>query len=140
MTMKKIISLILLACSVLSAQNAKLDTTKIGEPLLNFAAYFNPLRFLPDSYFDDELINLNQVIHLPADTASILMQARMQLAMFNTYNPFDAKTNLLNPLYNNYMAGRNHRLMQRILGAVQVGAVGILAYKHIEKYYIKKKK
>ncbi|MEW6652310.1 MAG: hypothetical protein AB1394_02460 [Bacteroidota bacterium] len=136
----KIISIIFLACSVLPAQNEKIDSFKVGEAPLNFATYFNPLRFHPDSKFDDELSNLNQIINLPADSSSFLMYARMQLAMFNTQNSFDAKANLLNPLYKNYIAGKNKRLMQQILGTVQVGAAGFLAYKHIEKYYIKKKK
>lgn len=68
------------------------------------------------------------------------MQTRMQLAWLNNQNPADAKANLLNPLYQNYMANQSMGWFKQILGAVQVGAVGFLAYKHIEKYYIKKKK
>jgi hypothetical protein len=98
------------------------------------------MRYLPDPYFSDELNSLNLNTNFLNDSTSILMQTRMQLAWLSNSNHIDAKSNLLNPLYKNYMAGQTNRLFNQILGAVQVGAVGFLAYKHIEKYYIKKKK
>jgi len=139
--MKSISLLFFFACTLLLAQNTKTDTLKKDEGnSINFSTYFNPLKFLPDLYLNNEINNIDLINPFPIDSASILLQTRMQLSKHNLYNPFDAKTNLLNPLYQNYKAGQSNRLMYQILGAVQVGAVGILAYKHIEKYYIKKKK
>jgi hypothetical protein len=138
--MKNISFLLLFVCSISFAQNVNPDSLRTVESPLNFSTYFNPLRFLPDSYLDAELSSINLIIPQQNDSSSILMHTRMQLALFNTKDPFDAKSSLLNPLYNNYMDGQGNRLFKQILGAVQVGAVGILAYKHIEKYYIKKKK
>lgn len=137
---KKIFSILLLASIAAFAQNVKRDTSQINEPPLNFSTYFNPLRYLPDSYFGNELNSLNINTNFLNDSTSILMQTRMQLAWLNNQNPADAKANLLNPLYQNYMANQSMGWFKQILGAVQVGAVGFLAYKHIEKYYIKKKK
>ena len=137
---KKIFSILLLASIAAFAQNVKRDTSQINEPPLNFSTYFNPLRYLPDSYFGNELSSLNINTNFLNDSTSILMQTRMQLAWLNNQNPADAKANLLNPLYQNYMADQSMGWFKQILGAVQVGAVGFLAYKHIEKYYIKKKK
>ena len=137
---KKIFSILLLASIAAFAQNVKRDTLQINEPPLNFSTYFNPLRYLPDSYFGNELSSLNINTNFLNDSTSILMQTRMQLAWLNNQNPADAKANLLNPLYQNYMADQSMGWFKQILGAVQVGAVGFLAYKHIEKYYIKKKK
>lgn len=137
---KKIFSIIFFTSVFVLAQKAGTDSIRTTETPLNFSTYFIPLRHLPDSYFSNELNSLNFNTNLLNDSSSILMQTRMQLALLNNQNPFDAKTNLLNPLYKNYMAGQGNRLFKQILGAVQVGAVGFLAYKHIEKYYIKKKK
>lgn len=137
---KKIFSLLIIANLTLFAQNAVPDSSNNNEQRLNFSAFFNPMRYLPDSYFSNELNSLNLNTNFLNDSTSILMQTRMQLAWLNNSNQIDAKTNLLNPLYKNYMAGQTNRLFNQILGAVQVGAVGFLAYKHIEKYYIKKKK
>lgn len=137
---KKVFSFFLLANLSLFAQNAVPDSSHGNERRLNFSTYFNPMRYLPDPYFSDELNSLNLNTNFLSDSTSILMQTRMQLAWLSNSNPIDAKSNLLNPLYKNYMAGQTNRLFNQILGAVQVGAVGFLAYKHIEKYYIKKKK
>lgn len=139
--MKNISLLFLFTCSILFAQNASKDSLGTIETPLNFSTYFDPLRFLPDTYLDKELSYHNLIIPQQSDSAIILMHTRMQLAMFNTKNPFDAKSNLLNPLYNNYMEEQGNRLFKQILGAVQIGAVGILAYQHIKKYgFLSKKK
>ena len=137
---KKIFSFLFLASIIAFAQNIERDTSRIQETPLNFSTYFNPLRYLPDPYFNNELNSLNLNTNFLHDSTSILMQTRMQLAWFNNQNPADAKTSILNPLYQNYMAGQKMGWFKQILGAVQIGAVGFLAYKHIEKYYIKKQK
>ncbi len=137
---KKIFSFLIIANLSLFAQNAVPDSLNNNEQRLNFTTFFNPLRYLPDPYFSNELNSFNLNTNFLNDSTSILMQTRMQLAWMSNSNTIDAKTNLLNPLYKNYMAGQGNRLFNQILGAVQVGAVGFLAYKHIEKYYIKKKK
>ncbi|MDP3581027.1 MAG: hypothetical protein Q8S39_03765 [Ignavibacteria bacterium] len=137
---KKVFSFLLIVSISTFAQGVERDSLQTIEPPLNFSTYFNPLRYLPDSYFGNELNSLNINTNFLNDSASILMQTRMQLARLSNQNPVDVKTNLLNPLYQNYMTSQNMGWFKQILGAVQVGAVGFLAYKHIEKYYIKKKK
>lgn len=136
----RIFSVLLFLSTLVTAQNAKVDSVKVTDTPLNFSTYFNPIRFLPTSYFDNELNNLDLITPLPIDSASIFMQTRMQLARFNTQSPFDAKANLLNPLYKKYMAGQSNGLGNQILGAVEIGAVGFLAYKHISKYGFLKSK
>lgn len=137
---KKVFSFLLIVSISIFAQGIQNDSLQTKEPPLSFSTYFNPLRYLPDPYFNNELNSLNINTNFLNDSTSILMQTRMQLAWLSNQNPADAKTNLLNPLYQNYMAEQSLGWFKQILGAVQVGAVGFLAYKHIEKYYIKKKK
>jgi hypothetical protein len=139
---KKIFSLLFLTSILLYAQDAKHDSAHIHviETPLNFSSYFNPLRYLPNTYFDNELNTLSLKANFLNDSSSILMQTRMQLALFSAQPGFDSKTDLLNPMYKSYVAGQSNSFLKEVLGAVQVGAVGFLAYKHIEKYYIKKKK
>ena len=137
---KKVFSFLLIVSISTFAQGIKHDSLQTIEPPLNFSTYFNPLRYLPNSYFDNELNSLSINANFLNDSTSILMQTRMQLARLSNQNPVDAKTNILIPLYRNYIAGQSIGWFKQILGAVQVGAVGFLAYKHIEKYYIKKQK
>lgn len=50
---------------------------------------------------------------------------------------FTHESNMLKPLYVQYLQDQKYGMWKTILGSVQLGAVGYLAYKHIKKYGFK---
>jgi hypothetical protein len=125
---------------VLFAQTSKTDTTRVNEIPMSFSTFFNPLSHLQDPFILDQFESLEMKTDLLNDSSSIWMKTRLQLAYMNSANYSDAKTNILNPLYKQYIASQDLKLLKQILGAVQIGAVGYLAYLHLKKYGFLKKK
>ncbi len=115
-------------------------TEGVKESNLNFSTFFNPETFLFKPTLENNFDLTNLDTSFLNDSSSIMMGTRMQLADF--YNkPFeDSRNSLLNPMYQSYMDSQKNKWIKQILGAVQVGAVGILAYQHIKKYGLFKKK
>lgn len=76
------------------------------------------------------------------DTTSLWIKTRLQLSSFNnqTSSTNNFQSNLLNPLYDQYLKSQSLKTLKYILGSVQVGAVGYLVYKHLKKYGFLKKK
>ena len=98
----------------------------------------NKVRF---DNLDGSIINPDQFIYKEKDF--LLLQSKMlvEQSLFNSMSEelYELPTgkSLLSPLYQKYMDGQTNRSWMSILGAVQAGAVGYLAYKHIKKYGIK---
>lgn len=114
--------------------------TDIKETPLNFSTFFNPETFLFKPTLENNFDLTNLDTSFLKDSSSVLIGTRMQLASFYL-KPFeDSKNSLLNPMYQSYLDSQKNKWIKQIIGAVQVGAVGILAYQHIKKYGLFKKK
>ena len=139
MTKKTIAFSLLLFSISLFAQNTK-DSVRISERPLNFSTFFDPQTLLFDSPLEDRFGMMNFKTDFLNDSSSIMMGTRMQLASFYS-KPFeDSRNSLLNPMYQSYLDSQKNKWIKQIVAAVQVGAVGILAYEHIRKYGLFKKK
>jgi hypothetical protein len=83
-----------------------------------------------------ELIDVNKFII--ADIDLLKLQLKTIPISFVEENKFGFEgKNILNPLYNQYMQDQKYAIWKSILGGMQLGAVGYLAYKHIKKYGFK---
>lgn len=89
----------------------------------NFPSYF-----LPESVLND--------------TTSVWIRTRMMLSNFQSDDRADQvwETNILNPLQERFRKSQSMKIWNTILGSVQAGAAGYLAYKHLKKYGFLKKK
>jgi hypothetical protein len=136
---KKIVFSIILFSIPLFAQTEK-ENAGIKEGPLTFSNYFTPQTFLFESTFENQFGMMNFNSNFLNDSTSIMMGTRMQLTSF--YNkPFeDSRNSLLNPMYQSYLDSQKNKFIKQVLGAVQLGAVGFLAYQHISKYGLFKKK
>ena len=76
------------------------------------------------------------------DTSTIWLQTRMQLGEMTENDPMKAnfKSSIINPLRQQFADMESMKAIKYILATVQAGAVGYLAYKHIEKYGFLKRK
>lgn len=121
---------------------SKVDSLKRLEEPLSFSKFFDPYDNLSDTYFFNELNNLNINSKFSNDTSSIWLSTRMQLSRMINQENFGGslQSNILNPLNQQYNATQRMKLFKSILGAVQVGAVGYLAYQHLKKYGLLKRK
>ena len=65
----------------------------------------------------------------------------MMIGAFNAGDAFGQSTaKMLDPLLSSYHAKQNNAVWRQVLGAIQLGGVAYLAYKHIKKYGFLKKK
>jgi len=137
---KTIILLFFFFCSVTFAQNrTEIDTARafnLSIPSEDWEYQFNNPSFLTEM----DKLSLNKIFI--NDSSSVWMRTRMMIgAIGSQENLFDnSSSNLLGPLYNNYLETQKLATLKAILGSVQVGAVAYLAYKHIKKYGFLKKK
>lgn len=98
----------------------------------------NKVRF---DNLEGSIINPDKFIYKEKDF--LLLQSKMlvEQSQYSGFSeePIELPTgkSLLSPLYQQYMDGQTNRSWMSILGAVQAGAVGYLAYKHIKKYGFK---
>ena len=127
-------------CNLLVAQS-KTDSLKNQEPQQIFFNYF--YNQTPYSFNFDGLNDLHLNTRFLNDTSSIWIQTRMRLA--GNVNQQDEirnnlQLNILNPLQEKYADLQSMKTLKSILGAVQLSAVGYLAYLHLKKYGFFKKK
>lgn len=143
MMKKPVFSLIifLLLATTLIGQS-KVDSLKRLEKPLSFSKFFDPYSYIDDTSFFNELNNLKINSEFSNDTSSIWLITRMQLSRMINQESFDGslQSNILNPLNQQYNATQRMKLFKSILGAVQIGAVGYLAYQHLKKYGFLKKR
>ena len=130
----------LMICNLLVAQS-KTDSLNNQEPRQIFFNYF--YNQTPYSFNFDGLNDLHLNTRFLNDTSSIWIQTRMRLA--GNVNQQDEirnnlQLNILNPLQEKYADLQSMKTLKSILGAVQLSAVGYLAYLHLKKYGFFKKK
>ena len=132
--------IVLMICNLLVAQS-KTDSLKNQEPQQIFFNYF--YNQTPYSFNFDGLNDLHLNTRFLNDTSSIWIQTRMRLAG-NVNHQDEIRNNLqlniLNPLQEKYADLQSMKTLKSILGAVQLSAVGYLAYLHLKKYGFFKKK
>ncbi len=102
---------------------------ELNHTTISFSEFDKKLFFTPCSIF-------------PFDSTSILLRTRMQLGEMINDDPIKANFNssILNPLHERYLESQNMKELKYILGAVQAGAVGYMAYQHLKKYGFLKRK
>ncbi|MCX7876059.1 MAG: hypothetical protein N2321_07835 [Melioribacteraceae bacterium] len=136
--MKKIFSCYFIFIQLVFAQGI-IDSSKIYEKKLNFSDFFNPDYFLNNQFRTD--ISNFEFNYIFQDSNSILTNTRILLSSFNNEQFFfNSPNQVLNPLYESYLEKQKLQPLYKVLGTVQVGAVGYLAYKHLRKYGFLKKK
>ena len=80
-----------------------------------------------------EFFDLKKKISLDGDPQTVWL--RTSLAVSNTIAPNNQKSlHHLSPFYAQYLEDSKFNPVRYVLGMVQLGAVGYLAYKHIKKY------
>lgn len=135
-------ALLILVFSAQIFAQSQIDSVKKSPEPLTFYKYFNPSLNFDNNFFPDELNNPAINSDIINEPSSLWLRTRMLLngtmSQEMTFN--GAKSNILNPLYQQYSAGKNMRFINSILGSVSVGAAGYLAYRHLKKYGFLKKK
>lgn len=102
-----------------------------------------------DSYLEDQMkfdeFSRHSVFNNPMiyDSSSAWLAAKLFISNSVDSDPIknNFKMSVLNPLKQQYDESQNLKELKAILGAVKLGAVGFLAYKHIKEYgFLKEKK
>jgi len=76
------------------------------------------------------------------DTSLLWIRTRMQLNGFSSgedHQKINFQTFILNPLQQQYMSSQSMSVWNYMLGMIQTGAFGYLAYEHLKKYGFLKK-
>lgn len=127
-------------CSVLFAQNkTELDTLSA----FNVSIPNEVLEYqFQEPSFLNEISRLSLSKMFINDSSTVWMRTRMMIGGINNQEELfnNSSSNMLSPLYNNYLESQKLATLKAILGSVQLGAVAYLAYKHIKKYGFLKKK
>lgn len=136
--------LLFCVCSVLAQDYREINNSLHSDSKknrLSFSTFFN-------NYLEEELklsasMNLlNYALPPNMDSTNIWLATRMQLNNLVSEDPMKSNFNLsvLNPLKQQFAETQTMKELKYILATIQVGAVGYLAYKHIEKYGFTKEK
>ena len=128
-----------MSCNLLFAQS-KTDSLKNREIPLNFSNYFYNQEV--NLFNFDALNSLKLSRGFLDDSSSIWILTRMQLAGITNQDDGqnNFQTNILKPLQDKYADMQSMKELKYILGAVQLSAVGYLAYLHLKKYGFLKRK
>ncbi len=140
MTIRAFSLLLLLVSHVSYAQSSLKDSSAYKEKPMSLYNFFNTNTNLPDYIFNKELAELKLNASFINDSTSIMIRTRMQLGSFFNNSLEAQPNNYLSSYYQNYLAEDKYKIVKQILGAVQMGAVGYLAYLHLTKYGFLKKK
>ena len=134
--------LLILLCTVVQAQEKTRQNADTTSAILNPGSVTEPNNKLdPFSSYEKKLF-IPPSSAFSFDKSSIMLRTRLQLGEMIIEDPI--KTNfrlsILNPLHEKYVESQSMKELKYILGAVQAGAVGYLAYQHLKKYGFLKKK
>ena len=89
-----------------------------------------------DFYFPFEIPPLQSNKLIEGDNSTIWLRTKVALSYSSTFKAtsIEIPDDLMLPLYNQYLEDSKSDPVRYVLGIVQLGAVGYLAYKHIKKY------
>lgn len=79
---------------------------------------------------------------LLSDSTSIMLRTHLLLGEIISEDPIKTnfRSSILNPLHQQYVESQSMKELKYILGMIQTGAVGYLAYQHLKKYGFLKRK
>ncbi len=112
-------------------KNSENDSTAIKPHLSRYFDYIQDLSWSkivrPESFFNSENYDTTQ-------NGNIWLKTNLAITNSIEQNDFESTSYLLQPYYNIYMENKGISLFRQVLGMAQLGAVGYIAYKHLEKY------
>jgi len=138
LNINKILLFVFISSICIAQQSSfKVDTTKT----LNLSPPIELLEYHNNLYFSEEFNLMSLYTSFIDDTSSVWIKTRFQLGNFSDQlNSNNNLQSILDPLQQNYIKSQSMKTFKMILGSVQAGAVGYLAYKHLKKYGLFKKK
>jgi len=130
----RVFNLLALIFLTVHSSSAQVDTSRIRFPIgsdFEITGEYSDFGFRSSFYQTSNLFN---------EPSMIMLRTTMQLGLKSEdFFRSDIKLNVLNPLSQEYSAAQSMKPWEDILGTVQVGALGYLAYEHLKKYGFLKK-
>jgi len=127
--------LLLASFSCFAQQEESLINNK--DSVYRFQGIVPPIEF---QYNIDEIFNKPIAPNIPDDIlfddnpSTVWLRTEL-LIMNNSQSELgDINTHFTSPLYQQYLRDSEFDMVRYVLGAVQAGAVGYMAYRHIKKY------
>jgi hypothetical protein len=133
----KILSALSLFTCISFAQVEEINQSQLSDSTIRFQGIIPPIEF---QYNIDEIFSKPIVPNIPDDIlfddnpSTIWLRTEL-LIMNNSQSDLGhINTHFTSPLYQQYLRDSEFDMVRYVLGAVQAGAVGYMAYRHIKKY------
>jgi len=133
----KILSALSLFVCMSYAQIEETYQNQLPDSTIRFQGIIPPIEF---QYNIDEIFSKPIAPNIPDDIlfddnpSTVWLRTEL-LIMNNSQSDLgDIKTHFTSPLYQQYLRDSEFDMVRYVLGAVQAGAVGYMAYRHIKKY------
>jgi len=133
----KILFMISFVSGVLYAQVEDTYQSQLSDSSYRFQGIIPPVEF---QYDMNEIFSKPISSQIPEDVlfednpSTIWLRTEL-LIMNNSQSDFDdINTHFTSPLYQQYLRDSEYDMVRYVLGALQAGAVGYIAYRHIKKY------
>ena len=136
-TRLKIISALCLYACISFAQGEETNQSQLSDSTIRFQGIVPPIEF---QYNIDEIFSKPIAPYIPEDILfddnPSTVWLRTELLISNSSQPGNGEANTFftAPLYQQYLRDSEFDMVRYVLGAVQAGAVGYMAYRHIKKY------
>lgn len=133
----KILSALSLFTCISFAQVEAINQSQLSDSTIRFQGIIPPIEF---QYNIDEIFSKPIAPNIPDnilfdDNPSTVWLRTELLIMNNSQSDLgDINTHFTSPLYQQYLKDSEFDMVRYVLGAVQAGAVGYMAYRHIKKY------
>lgn len=133
----KILSALCLFASISFAQVEETSLSQLSDSTIRFQGIVPPIEF---QYNIDEIFSKPIAPYIPEDILfddnPSTVWLRTELLISNSSQPGNGEVNTFftAPLYQQYLRDSEFDMVRYVLGAVQAGAVGYMAYRHIKKY------
>lgn len=133
----KILSILFIFSAILLPQEKQEFNAHVSSDSLKIKIQENPLIQMQIKFDEFELHRefKDMKMSVPIDGDPNTVWLRTSLALSNTINTEqNFSPHFLSPLEKQYLKNSKFNPISYVLGMVQTGAVGYLAYKHIKKY------
>lgn len=136
-TVLKILSALSLFTCISFAQVEEINQSQLSDSTIRFQGIIPPIEF---QYNIDEIFSKPIAPYIPEDILfddnPSTVWLRTELLISNSSQPGGGEVNTFftAPLYQQYLRDSEFDMVRYVLGAVQAGAVGYMAYRHIKKY------
>lgn len=133
----KILCALSLFTCISFAQVEEINQSQLSDSTIRFQGIIPPIEF---QYNIDEIFSKPIAPNIPDnilfdDNPSTVWLRTELLIMNNSQSDLgDINTHFTSPLYQQYLRDSEFNVVRYVLGAVQAGAVGYMAYRHIKKY------